>query len=321
MKKIDGAWAMVICAIGWSLAGVFMKYVNINSFAMAGFRSVFAFITIAALTRHLPRFVIKTETGETDKKSTLYLWLAALNYAATMILFCLCNKLTYSANAVLLQYTNPAWIILLGPLLLGETNTHIDYVSIIGVVIGMLLFFAETIFGSLFVNASAASENIVAAVNPDTVTLGNILALVSGITFGLTTIFQRKLQLISQGNTTNTNTAGDAFMIAQIITAAFGLIFVFTTDNGIPDKQSLLFLVLLGVVQMGIPNVAYTIGIKKVRALSASLITMLEPLMNPVWVFLFVHEVPSVFSIIGGIIILGCILLREIVNKRQTTQI
>ena len=321
MKKIDGAWAMVICAIGWSLAGVFMKYVNINSFAMAGFRSVFAFITIAALTRHLPRFVIKTETGETDKKSTLYLWLAALNYAATMILFCLCNKLTYSANAVLLQYTNPAWIILLGPLLLGETNTRIDYVSIIGVVIGMLLFFAETIFGPLFVNASAASENIVAAVNPDTVTLGNILALVSGITFGLTTIFQRKLQLISQGNTTNTNTAGDAFMIAQIITAAFGLIFVFTTNNGIPDKQSLLFLVLLGVVQMGIPNVAYTIGIKKVRALSASLITMLEPLMNPVWVFLFVHEVPSVFSIIGGIIILGCILLREIVNKRQTTQI
>lgn len=321
MKKIDGAWAMVICAIGWSLAGVFMKYVNINSFAMAGFRSVFAFITIAALTRHLPRFVIKTETGETDKKSTLYLWLAALNYAATMILFCLCNKLTYSANAVLLQYTNPAWIILLGPLLLGETNTRIDYVSIIGVVIGMLLFFAETIFGSLSVNASAASENIVAAVNPDTVTLGNILALVSGITFGLTTIFQRKLQLISQGNTTNTNTAGDAFMIAQIITAAFGLIFVFTTNNGIPDKQSLLFLVLLGVVQMGIPNVAYTIGIKKVRALSASLITMLEPLMNPVWVFLFVHEVPSVFSIIGGIIILGCILLREIVNKRQTTQI
>ena len=321
MKKIDGAWAMVICAIGWSLAGVFMKYVNINSFAMAGFRSVFAFITIAALTRHLPRFVIKTETGENNKKSTLYLWLAALNYAATMILFCLCNKLTYSANAVLLQYTNPAWIILLGPLLLGETNTRIDYVSIIGVVIGMLLFFAETIFGSLFVNASAASENIVAAVNPDTVTLGNILALVSGITFGLTTIFQRKLQLISQGNTTNTNTAGDAFMIAQIITAAFGLIFVFTTNNGIPDKQSLLFLVLLGVVQMGIPNVAYTIGIKKVRALSASLITMLEPLMNPVWVFLFVHEVPSVFSIIGGIIILGCILLREIVNKRQTTQI
>ena len=321
MKKFDGAWAMVICAIGWSLAGVFMKYVSINSFAMAGFRSVFAFITIATLTHHLPRFVIKTESGDIDKKSTLYLWLAALNYAATMILFCLCNKLTYSANAVLLQYTNPAWIILLGPLLLGETNTRIDYLSIIGVVIGMLLFFAETLFGSLFSTTSASSQTITTSVNPDTITLGNILALVSGITFGLTTIFQRKLQLISQCSTNNTNTAGDAFMIAQIITAIFGLIFVFSTDNGIPDKKSLLFLVLLGVVQMGIPNVAYTIGIKKVRALSASLITMLEPLMNPVWVFLFVHEIPSIFSIIGGIIILACILMREIINKRKATQI
>lgn len=321
MKKFDGAWAMVICAIGWSLAGVFMKYVSINSFAMAGFRSVFAFITIATLTHHLPRFVIKTENGDIDKKSTLYLWLAALNYAATMILFCLCNKLTYSANAVLLQYTNPAWIILLGPLLLGETNTRIDYLSIIGVVIGMLLFFAETLFGSLFSTTSASSQTITTSVNPDTITLGNILALVSGITFGLTTIFQRKLQLISQCSTNNTNTAGDAFMIAQIITAIFGLIFVFSTDNGIPDKKSLLFLVLLGVVQMGIPNVAYTIGIKKVRALSASLITMLEPLMNPVWVFLFVHEIPSIFSIIGGIIILACILMREIINKRKSTQI
>lgn len=317
--KNDGAWAMVICAVGWSLAGVFMKYVSINSFAMAGFRSVFAFATIAALTRHFPRFVIKTDDGTVDKKATLYLWLAASNYAATMILFCLCNKLTYSANAVLLQYTNPAWIILLGPLLLGEKNTRVDYFSIIGVIIGMLLFFADSIFGEK-----------TAIANSSTILLGNILALVSGVTFGLTTIFQRKLQLLSastddkvtaEKTSSKSNTAGDAFMIAQIITAIFGLIFVFTSDNGIPDKKSLLFLVLLGVVQMGIPNVAYTIGIKKVRALSASLITMLEPLMNPVWVFLFVHEVPTVFSIIGGVIILGCILMREILNKRQATQI
>lgn len=326
--KIDGAWAMVICALGWSLAGVFMKYVSINSFAMAGFRSVFAFITIAALTRHFPRFVIKTNDGMVDKKCTLYLWLAALNYAATMILFCLCNKLTYSANAVLLQYTNPAWIILLGPFLLGEKNTRIDYLSIIGVIIGMLLFFADTIFGSLLGSSTNTATSTV--VNPNTITLGNILALVSGITFGLTTIFQRKLQILStttddknktENNSSNSNAAGDAFMIAQIITAIFGFIFVFTTDNGIPDKKSLLFLVLLGVVQMGIPNVAYTIGIKKVRALSASLITMLEPLMNPVWVFIFVHELPTLFSIIGGVIILACILMREILNKRQTTQI
>ena len=314
MKKIDGAWAMVICALGWSLAGVFIKYVNINSFALAGFRSTFAFITIAAFSKRLPRFVIRTKSddddkGCIDKKRTFYLWMAALCYAATMILFCLCNKLTYSANAVLLQYTNPIWIILLGPFFLGEKNSRSDYISIGGVVIGMLLFFADTIFGNVL---NGSGQNVTQVAQPefaDTIVLGNILALVSGVTFGLTTIFQRKQQLLaSESNSGDTNTTSDAFMISQIITAVFGLIFVFTTDNGIPDAKSLLFLVLLGVFQMGIPNIAYGIGIKKVRALSAALITMLEPLMNPIWVLIFVHEIPSVFSIIGGIIILGFIL-------------
>ena len=332
MKKIDGVWAMVICALGWSLAGVFIKYVSINSFALAGFRSLFAFITIAAFSRRFPRFVIRTKNNtadnsqidKIDKKRTFYLWMAALSYAATMILFCLCNKLTYSANAVLLQYTNPAWIILLGPFFLGEKNTKLDFISIFGVVIGMLLFFADTIFGThVSGNGHNASQAVTQVDFADTIVLGNILALVSGLTFGFTTIFQRKQQLLAQAAQTaqaessDTNTTSDAFMLAQIITAAFGLIFVFTTDDGIPDSKSLLFLVLLGVFQMGIPNITYGIGIRKVRALSASLITMLEPLMNPIWVLIFVHEVPSIFSIIGGIIILGCILLREILSRQK----
>ena len=127
-----------------------------------------------------------------------------------------------------------------------------DFISIGGVVIGMLLFFADTIFGNAL-NGVGSSE----AAQPEfanTIVLGNILALVSGVTFGLTTVFQRKQQLLAQAaGDTNDNTANDAFMIAQIITAIFGLIFVFTTDNGIPDSKSLLFLVLLGVFQMGQP--------------------------------------------------------------------
>ena len=326
MKKLDGAWAIVICALGWSLAGVFIKYVNINSFALAGFRSTFAFITIAAFSRRFPRFVIRTKsenaddnrTGKIDKKRTFYMWMAALSYAATMILFCLSNKLTYSANAVLLQYTNPLWIILLSPLFLGEKNTRLDFISIFGVVIGMLLFFADTIFGAPLSGSSHNAAQAVAQVDfADTIVLGNILALISGLTFGYTTIFQRKQQLLAQEQSSERNTSSDAFMLAQIITAVFGLIFVFTTDDGIPDSKSLLFLVLLGVFQMGIPNITYGIGIRKVRALSASLITMLEPLMNPIWVLIFVHEVPSIFSIIGGIIILGCILLRELLSRQR----
>lgn len=86
MKKPDGAFALVICALGWSLGGVFLKYVNINSFAIAGLRSLFAFIVIAVMSHTLPAFFVKDQsTGKVDKPQTIALWLSALSYAGTMI--------------------------------------------------------------------------------------------------------------------------------------------------------------------------------------------------------------------------------------------
>ncbi|MBR5932560.1 MAG: DMT family transporter [Treponema sp.] len=311
MVKIEGALALAVCALCWSLAGVFLKYVDINSFATAGFRSFFAFLTLMAFTRRFPRLRIlesaldvqAPHAGQTkiNVKATIYLWLSAASYAVTMILFCLANKLTYSANAVLLQYTFPIWIIIFGPLILGEKNSKIDYVAIAGVIVGMLLFFAENIF--------AVQDGKF----KDTQVLGNLLALFSGITFAGTTIFQRKQSMISPMD----NTSFDSFMLAQLITFAFGAPFVFLTSDGVPGVKSLVFLILLGCIQMGFANIAYSIGIKKVRALSASLITMIEPLMNPVWVFVFVHEIPGFLCVLGGILIIACVVLREVFNKRK----
>ena len=107
-------------------------------------------------------------------------------------------------------------------------------------------------------------------------------------------------------------------MIAQIITAVFGISAGFAAGNGMPDVKSLIFLVLLGTVQMGLPNYMYAVGIKTVRALSASLITMIEPLMNPVWVLIFVHEVPELLCIIGGLIIISCVVLREVLGRKHS---
>ena len=105
MKKPEGAWALVICALGWSLGGIFLKYVNVNSFAIAGIRSLFAFIVMAAFSRYLPSFYVKdVVTKKIDKAQTVYLWLSALSYAATMIMYVIANKLTYAANVIFLQY-------------------------------------------------------------------------------------------------------------------------------------------------------------------------------------------------------------------------
>lgn len=317
---------MVLCALGWSLGGVFLKYVTINSFAIAGLRSLIAFCVIAIFSRSLPHFFVRSEQNNSiDKKQTLYLWLSAISYAGTMILYVISNKLTYAANAVFLEYTEPVWVIILSSIVLGEKNKKMDYITFAGIIVGMLLFFADNL---LTMRANTKNSEFA-----DTALLGNILALCSGITFACTTIFQRKQQLLiaqfEQAENQNTartaknglhkkhDTSRDAFMLAQLIVASFGLPFVFIKENGIPDIKSLTFLLLLGVFQMGIPNILYSIGIKKVTALSASIITMIEPLMNPVWVFIFVHELPGWKCLLGGAIILAFILLREIVMKKK----
>ena len=318
MKKPEGSFAMVLCALGWSLGGVFLKYVTINSFAIAGLRSLIAFCVIAIFSRSLPHFFVRSEQNNCiDKKQTLYLWLSAISYAGTMILYVISNKLTYAANAVFLEYTEPVWVIILSSIIVGEKNKKMDYITFAGIIVGMLLFFAD--------NLLTMRTNTKNSEFADTALLGNILALCSGITFACTTIFQRKQQLLiahfeqaaNSAPHKKHDTSRDAFMLAQLIVASFGLPFVFIKENGIPNAQSLIFLLLLGVFQMGIPNILYSIGIKKVTALSASIITMIEPLMNPVWVFIFVHELPGWKCLLGGAIILAFILLREIALKKQ----
>lgn len=296
---MNGILALVLCGIGWSSAGIFMKYINASSFTIAGLRSLVAFFTLLILTCRIPAFVVRQEEAEetdekkkpVDKKQTLNLWIAALSYSATMIMFCMANKMTYAANAVLLQYTEPIYIVILSPFILGEKNSKIDYLCVAGVLGGMVLFFADSIFG----NSGAMTSRIF---------WGNIIAIISGVTFALTTMFMRKVQ---------GDYAKSSFILAQIITFIFCLPFVI--QNGFLDGRSIIFIILLGSIQMGIPNFLFAVGIGKVRALSAVLIEMIEPLMNPIWVALFYKEIPTWTCITGGFIILLFVVLNQILHS------
>lgn len=305
---MNGVLALVLCGIGWSSAGIFMKYIEASSFTIAGLRSLIAFFTLLILSRRLPVFVVRQPKGDlnsyenageqskktpVDKKQTLNLWIAAISYSATMIMFCMANKMTYAANAVLLQYTEPIYIVLLSPFILGEKNSKVDYICVIGVLGGMVLFFADSIFG----NTGAMTSRIF---------WGNIIAIISGVTFALTTMFMRKV---------NSEASKSGFMLAQIITFIFCLPFVI--KNGLLDLRSIIFLVLLGTIQMGLPNYLFAIGISKVRALSAVLIEMIEPLMNPIWVALFYHEIPTWTCLSGGIIILIFVVGNQIFKSKE----
>lgn len=130
--------------------------------------------------------------------------------------------------------------------------------------------------------------------------LGNCIAILSGVAFALMTIFMRKqkdespLESIFWGN---------------VFTAIIAIPFMKTP---FPDMKGIGALLFLGIVQLGVAYVLYSIAIKNLTAIEAVLIPVLEPILNPVWVFIFVGERPGKYALIGGAIVLISVTLRSV---------
>ncbi len=311
MKKLEGVPALVLCALLWSSGGILIKLVEWNPFAIAASRSLVAGLFISLIMRRMPFFAVrksfsaepsasaangsasigkaascKAASFGIDRRATVNMWLAAVCYALTMIMYVLGNKMTTAANTILLEYTSPIYIIMFGPVILGEKNKISDYISVVVVICGMVLFFSEGL----------ETGNMA----------GNVIAALSGVAFGFCTIFMR-----NQSPDRSIN----SFVLAHLITFVSCCPFVFI--YGMPSPLSCVGLLLLGFFQIGIPSVLYSVGLKNVRALTATFISMIEPLMNPVWVMLFTGETPSWQCIAGGSLILGCIGVRAVLARQK----
>lgn len=206
---------------------------------------------------------------------------AAVAYALTVIMFVLANKLTTAANAILLQYTMPIYVALLSAWLLKEKPMAIDWVTIFAVLCGLLLFFVE----ELDTRGMA----------------GNIIAALSGVSFAFFAIFMRMQK---------DNSPIESVILGNGITAVVGLPFLSIT---MPNPKGWLFLIILGVVQLGISYIFYSEAIKDATAIETSIITILEPILSPLWVFLMLREKPSAFAIIGGVIVVAAVTVRSII--------
>jgi drug/metabolite transporter (DMT)-like permease len=289
IKRNNPVLALLLCALLWSTGGILIKSVTWNSMAISGVRSLIGAILIMVILKRFPRVIVRTAENNIDKIQTFSRIAGAVMYSATMILYVLANKLTTAANAILLQYTNPLWVILLGPIVLGEKNKWIEYVTVFGVFCGMILFAADSLHGGN--------------------TTGNLIACASGLCFGVSIVLMRKQK---DGN------PSDSFILAHFLTFIVSIPFCFS--SGMPSGMSWIGIIALGIFQIGFPSILYSLGIARVTAISAVLITMLEPLMNPVWVFLFNGERPSLSAIAGGFVILGFILLRSVITYRYSVR-
>jgi drug/metabolite transporter, DME family len=221
--------------------------------------------------------------------------LVGLGYAACLTLFVLANRLTTAANTIFLQSTAPLYLLVLGPWLLKEPVRRQDLALMAVVGLGLGLF---------FVSAEAP-----AAASPDPVR-GNVLALISGFFWALTVVGLRWLgtgdgrhgspvAAVVSGNLT-------AFLVALPMALPLG-------RHGPTDWAVVIY---LGVFQVALAYVMVTSGLRHIPAIEASLILLIEPVLNPVWAWLFQGERPGAWALLGGAVILGATTLKGWLDAR-----
>ena len=211
-------------------------------------------------------FAVYRRSLKTD--FTLGNLLTAACLSLTTIFFVFANKLTTAAAAILLQFSAPIFIILIHLVFYKKRPKLSEAVAVTITVSGMLLFFADNL------DPGGA--------------LGNIFAIASGLTFAGMFVCNKR-----------PDTKPDqALQLGFFINSIIGLPFVFSEVTADPLAWGVVF--FLGLVQVGLAYVLFSVGIRSTPALLACLITALEPVLNPVWVAVFMNEIPGRFSIVGG---------------------
>ncbi len=270
------ALAVAGAAILWSSGGLFIKLAPMPALAVACGRSLIAGIFYLAVLRP-------------DLRSAR--WTTAFAYAACIITFVSATKLTTAANAIFLQYTGPAYVLVLSPFLLGEPFRPIDAICVALSLLGMSLF---------FVGRMEAGQ-----------LPGNLVAVASGVFFALTVVLLRRDARGGRDDALPSTTLGN--LLAAALTAPWAV-------QAAPAMLSVrggAVLLYLGIVQLGLAYLLFVRGVRRVPAAEASLISMLEPVLNPVWVLIGFGERPGAWAIAGGAIVIAAVLVRTLLPQPQ----
>lgn len=279
----QGLLAVLAAATLWSTGGLFIKWISLDALGVTMWRSLLAGLTMWVVAR--PAIRLPWRTGRLT-------WAIAISYALTLVMFVAATKLTTAANAIFLQYAAPLYLLVTGALFLGERATRIDLVTVAVAFGGMGLFF-------------------VGRLETDALT-GNILAALSGVALAAMFTFLR-------APSCTPGTRPEAMMLGNILLVV-GLLVVNLARGSsapfTPDLSDLFGLTFLGVVQIGFAYLLFGFGVAHVQALEASLIGMLEPVLNPVWVFVFLGETPGWWAVLGGAIIVAAVSIRTALSER-----
>lgn len=270
---------MALCACLWSISGIFIKWISWSPFLIAGGRSLIS----AAV---LGLFMTVSRIGIQVCRSSIC---AGISLGVSFLCFVSANKLTTAANAIVLQYTSPIFILIISALFLHQQIKKREAAVVCAAAAGILLFFLDQL----------SPGNIA----------GNLLGILAGLFLSIMFIL-----IGLAGNNDSIRMSGILF--AHIFTALVGIPVGAVFTASISTREICLILIL-GIFQLGIPYILYAIAAKDCSPLACSLIGMLEPLLNPVWVFLFDGESPGPFALAGAAIVIAAVACWCVIENRN----
>lgn len=269
---MQSRWLVLAAALLFSTGGAAIKSTTLTAWQTAGLRSAVAAIALSALLPQARRL--------RDGRA----WLVGIAYALTLVFFVQANKLTTSANAIFLQSTAPAYLLILGPLLLHEKPRKRDLIVAAALACGMALFLT--------------GSELKASTAPDP-RAGNLWAAASGLTYAFA-LAGLRWQAHYSGHS---DAALSTITAGNILAALFCLPWALPVQNTQPIDWAVVG--YLGVFQIGVAYWCLTRGMREVPAFEASILLLAEPVLNPVWTWLLLGERPSEQAIAGGAVILA----------------
>ena len=274
MRRRSAIGFLVLTGIIWSTGGFMIKLIPWPPLVIAGLRSGIAAIVIYLYDRPQKLPVGKYTLG------------GAVAYAVMVIFFVLANKLTTAGNTILIQYTAPVYIALFGYSFLGEKAGFKDWITILIILTGLLLFFLDELSGTSL--------------------WGNIAALFSGFGFAGLILFLRKQK---HGRPI------DSVLLGNLLT--FSLCTPFIVQDVTFEADVWLKIIFLGIIQLGLAYILFTIAIKHVTALDAVIYPVVEPICNPIFAYIFLNETLGFFARIGGLLVLAGVIGRGVLQIKK----
>jgi len=210
--------------------------------------------------------------------------MGGLGFAGALVTFVIATKLTTAANAIFLQLTAPVYVALLSGWILGERVRVLDWV-ITGIILsGMLLFFGDNLTVDGF--------------------WGNICAIISAICWAIFVLFSRRQK---DGSPLKIPILGHG------ICALLGIPFI--VISGLPES-GWFWIIPMGTIGAGLSFVLYTVVIKHLKAIEAIITQTIEPVFNPIWVFIAVGETPGPWALLGGMVVLSSVTLHAFLRQK-----